>query len=387
VLQIGQRRIELDILQATGLTYLLPFLFIITVVVFFHELGHFWVARKCGVRVEVFSIGFGRALFSWVDKHNTIWKIGWLPLGGYVKFFGDENAASNPDAQKLKAMPQNARQDIFHFKPLWQRAAIVAAGPFANFLLAIVIFAGMYTILGQQIATPIVDQVVEASAAERAGFLSGDVVVAIDNKKIKSFSDIRRKVAVSAGKDILFTVERGGLAVDLIARPDLIEETDRFGNQYHIGRLGITSISDPSRMEHVRYDPITSVWLGVRETGFIIEQTFIAIGRIIAGREKADALGGPIRIAQISGQMASLGIIALLNLTAIISVSIGLINLFPIPMLDGGHLLFYGYEAIFRRPMPEKVQAIGMRIGLALVVTLFVFVTWNDLARINPFSK
>jgi len=377
----------LDILQATGLTYLLPFLFIITVVVFFHELGHFWVARKCGVRVEVFSIGFGRALFSWVDKHNTIWKIGWLPLGGYVKFFGDENAASNPDAQKLKAMPQNARQDIFHFKPLWQRAAIVAAGPFANFLLAIVIFAGMYTILGQQIATPIVDQVVEASAAERAGFLSGDVVVAIDNKKIKSFSDIRRKVAVSAGKDILFTVERGGLAVDLIARPDLIEETDRFGNQYHIGRLGITGISDPSRMEHVRYDPITSVWLGVRETGFIIEQTFIAIGRIIAGREKADALGGPIRIAQISGQMASLGIIALLNLTAIISVSIGLINLFPIPMLDGGHLLFYGYEAIFRRPMPEKVQAIGMRIGLALVVTLFVFVTWNDLARINPFSK
>jgi len=377
----------LDILQATGLTYLLPFLFIINVVVFFHELGHFWVARECGVRVDVFSIGFGRALFSWVDKHNTIWKIGWLPLGGYVKFFGDENAASNPDAQKLKAMPQNARQDIFHFKPLWQRAAIVAAGPFANFLLAIVIFAGMYTILGQQIATPIVDQVVEASAAERAGFLSGDVVVAIDNKKIKSFSDIRRTVAVSAGKDILFTVERNGRAVDLIARPDLIEETDRFGNQYHIGRLGITSISDPSRMEHVRYDPITSVWLGVRETGFIIEQTFIAIGRIIAGREKADALGGPIRIAQISGQMASLGIIALLNLTAIISVSIGLINLFPIPMLDGGHLLFYGYEAIFRRPMPEKVQAIGMRIGLALVVTLFVFVTWNDLARINPFSK
>lgn len=366
--------------------YLLPFLAIITVVVFFHELGHFWVARKCGVKVEAFAIGFGRALTSWTDKHGTVWKICWLPLGGYVKFYGDDSVASNPDADKLAQIAEADREVIFHFKPLWQRAAVVAAGPVANFILAIVIFAGMYTILGERVVTPVVNTVVEQSAADRAGMVTGDVILAVDGEEIVSFTQVRRIVSVNPETDLVFTVERAGVLIDLVARPDLIEEKDRFGNVYRVGRLGFTNTNDPAHITHIRHNPLAAVVKGVEETAFIIEQTFVSLGRIISGRESADALGGPIRIAQISGQMASIGMIALINLAAVLSVSIGLINLFPIPMLDGGHLLFYGFEAVLGKPLPEHVQEIGMRVGLALVLMLFVFVTWNDLTQPNLFN-
>ncbi|MGC6471765.1 MAG: RIP metalloprotease RseP [Parvibaculales bacterium] len=366
--------------------YLLPFLAIITVVVFFHELGHFWVARKCGVKVEAFAIGFGRALTSWTDRHGTVWKICWLPLGGYVKFYGDDSVASNPDADKLAQIPESDREGIFHFKPLWQRTAVVAAGPFANFILAIFIFAGMYTILGERVVTPVVETVFEQSAAERAGIISGDVILAVDGEDIISFSEVRRIVSVNPETDLVFTVERGGVLKNLVARPDLIEEKDRFGNVYRVGRLGFTNTNDPAYVKHIRHNPLVALVKGVEETAFIIEQTFVSLGRIISGRESADALGGPIRIAQISGQMASIGMIALINLAAVLSVSIGLINLFPIPMLDGGHLLFYGFEAALGKPLPENIQEIGMRIGLALVLMLFVFVTWNDLTQPNLFN-
>ncbi len=366
--------------------YILPFLFVITIVVFFHELGHFWVARKCGVRVEVFSIGFGRSLKSWRDKYGTMWKIGWMPLGGYVKFYGDRGASSSPDREKLKAAAQSEQTDVFHFKPLWQRTAIVAAGPLANFLLAIVLFAGIFSIVGEKIYTPVIDVVAEDSAAYEAGFEPGDIILTLDGEKIENFSQVRRLVTVNPQREIMFEIERGGVIFNLPATPRLIEETDRFGNVNRVGRLGITSRTDPLRTEHRRYHIFAAIGKGVGETIFIIEQTFVSLGRIIMGSETADALGGPIRIAQISGQMASLGLIALVNLTAIVSVSIGLINLFPVPMLDGGHLLFYAYEAIFGRPLPEKAQEIGMRIGLALVLMLFVFVTWNDLTQPNLFN-
>ena len=372
---------------ALGLAYIVPFLFVLTIVVFFHELGHFYAARRCGVRVEVFSVGFGRAIASWNDKHGTEWKIGWLPLGGYVKFFGDENEASAPDAEKLKELPDDARGDTLFFKPLWQRAIVVAAGPVANFILAIIIFASLYTLLGQRITDPVIGTVVENSAAELAGMKTGDLITAIDGDEVTTFSQVRRLVTVSAGVPLDFSVERGGVDLLLTATPDRVLEVDRFGNEYHVGRLGVSVNADENTVRHERYNPITALWMGVEESYFIIEQTFVVLGRIIMGRESAESLGGPIRIAQLSGQTATLGFVALINLTAVLSVSIGLINLFPIPMLDGGHLAFYAYEAVFGKPMSERAQEIGMRIGLSMVMMLFIFVTWNDLARLDVFGR
>ena len=372
---------------ALGLAYIVPFLFVLTIVVFFHELGHFYAARRCGVRVEVFSVGFGRALASWDDKYGTQWKIGWLPLGGYVKFFGDENEASAPDSEKLKEMPEDSRGDTLFFKPLWQRAIVVAAGPVANFILAIIIFASLYTLLGQRVTDPVIGAVVENSAAQRAGMKTGDLITAINGDEITSFSQVRRLVTVSANVPLDFSVERGGVEVLLTATPDRVLEVDRFGNEYHVGRLGVSVNADENTIRHVRYNPLTALWMGAQESYFIVEQTFIVLGRIIMGRESAESLGGPIRIAQLSGQTATLGFVALINLTAVLSVSIGLINLFPIPMLDGGHLAFYAYEAVFGKPMSERAQEIGMRIGLSMVLMLFIFVTWNDLARLDVFGR
>ena len=370
-----------------GLSYIVPFLFVLTIVVFFHELGHFYAARRCGVKVDVFSVGFGKSLASWYDKHGTEWKIGWLPLGGYVKFFGDENEASAPDAEKLKALEDDARKDTLFYKPLWQRAIVVAAGPVANFILAIIIFASLYTLFGQRVTDPVVGVVAENSAAERAGMQVGDLILKIDGDEIHTFSEVRRLVTVNANVPLEFVVDRGGAEVTLTAIPDRVLEVDRFGNEYHLGRLGVAVNATEDSIRHIRYDPFTAIWMGAEESYFIVEQTFVVLGRIIMGRESAESLGGPIRIAQISGQTATLGLIALINLTAVLSVSIGLINLFPIPMLDGGHLAFYAYEAVAGKPLSEKAQEIGMRIGLSMVMMLFLFVTWNDLSRLKIFDR
>ena len=304
-----------------------------------------------------------------------------------MKFFGDENEASAPDTQKLEQLDENVRQDTLFYKPLWQRAIVVAAGPVANFILAILIFASLYTLFGQRVTDPIVGVVVENSAAERAGLEVGDVILAIEGEDIRTFAEVRRLVTVNANVPLEFTVDRGGVQQKLTATPDRVLETDRFGNEYHLGRLGVAVNATEDSIRHVRYNPITALWMGVEESYFIVEQTFVVLGRIIMGRESAEQLGGPIRIAQLSGQTATLGLIALINLTAVLSVSIGLINLFPIPMLDGGHLAFYAYEAVFGKPMSAKAQEIGMRIGLSMVLTLFVFVTWNDLSRLKIFDR
>ena len=366
---------------SVGFGIIVPFIIVLTIVVFFHELGHFYVARRCGVAVEVFSVGFGRPLTSWYDKHGTQWKIGWMPLGGYVKFLGDENSASAPDTEALSKMDAKTRKNTLFDKPLGQRAAVVAAGPMANFLLAIIIFAGLYAVLGQRVTDPVVGEVVTESAAERAGFQPGDLITAIDDTKVQTFAEVRRIVTVNADTELMFEIQRDGNTLLLPATPDWYLETDRFGNEFRIGRLGVSVGLDDANARHVRYNPATAVWMGVRESYFIIDQTFTVLGRIITGRESAESLGGPIRIAQLSGQAASLGLVALINLTAVLSVSIGLVNLFPIPMLDGGHLMFYAYEAVAGKPMPEKVQEVGMRIGLSLVLALFIFVTWNDITR------
>ena len=372
---------------ALGLSYIIPFLFVLTIVVFFHELGHFYAARRCGVTVEVFSVGFGRPITSWYDKHGTKWQIAWMPLGGYVKFAGDENEASVPDRERLEQLDEATRKGTLFFKPLWQRAIVVAAGPVANFILAIVIFASLYTLFGQRVTDPVVGVVAENSAAERAGMQIGDLITAIDGDEISTFSEVRRAVTVNADVPLVFSIDRAGELIDLTATPDRVLEVDRFGNEYHIGRLGVAVNASEDTIRHVRYNPFVALWMGVEESYFIVEQTFVVLGRIIMGRESAEQLGGPIRIAQLSGQTATLGLIALINLTAVLSVSIGLINLFPIPMLDGGHLAFYAYEAVAGKPLPEKAQDIGMRIGLSMVLTLFLFVTWNDLSRLDVFQN
>lgn len=365
------------------LSYILPFLFVLTLVVFFHELGHFIVARWCKVDVKVFSIGFGREIFGFDDKKGTRWRLSWIPLGGYVKFAGDENAASAPDADAIKNMSEEERAGNFHAKTLAQRAAVVVAGPVANFLLAIAIFAFIFTFIGQRHTLPFVDAVTENSAASEAGFKEGDLVLSIDGEPIESFTEMQRIVSISADQKLTIFVKRRGTEIALKATPRKQETTDVFGNSIRRGLLGIRRSASPEDWVLKKHDPLTSVWMGTKETYFVITRTLSYLYDVITGREKADQLGGPIRIAQISGQVATAGFFALLNLGAILSVSIGLINLFPVPMLDGGHLLFYGIEAIRGRPLSEKSQEIGFRIGLALVLMLMIFATWNDLIHLT----
>jgi regulator of sigma E protease len=359
--------------------YVVPFLFVLTVVVFFHELGHFLVARWAGVKVLTFSLGFGPELAGFNDKHGTRWKLSAIPLGGYVRFFGDESEASTPDGAKLAAMTEEERQGSFHHKKLAPRAAIVAAGPIANFILAVVIFAGLFTFYGRPNASARVDKVMEGSAAAVAGFQSGDLVTAIDGTQIGNFSDMQRIVSTEAGRQLAFTVKRGDASLTLQATPELKEIKDNFGNVHKLGVLGITRSNAPGDVLTERVDPATAVWLGAKETWFVIDRTLSYVGGVFVGREAADQVGGPLRIAQISGQVATIGLAALIHLTAVLSVSIGLLNLFPVPLLDGGHLLFYAVEAIRGRPLSDRAQEMGFRIGLGLVLMLMVFATYNDI--------
>lgn len=358
---------------------LLSFLFVLTVVVFVHELGHFLVARWCGVNVKAFSIGFGREIYGFFDRHGTRWRIAWIPLGGYVKFMDDENAASAGPSASLERMSPEERAGAFHAKPLWQRASVVAAGPMANFLLAIVIFALMFSLIGVRSTAPRVDEVVPSSPAATAGFMPGDVILKIEGNRVETFNEVLRTVSTSPGRELAVTVDRGGETLTLQVTPERQEIEDNFGGTVVRGIIGIRRVTTPETMELRRAGPVEAVWLGVRETSFIITATLSYLGDVIVGRQSADQLGGPIRIAEVSGQVAKVGPEALLNLIAVISVSIGLINLFPIPLLDGGHLLFYAIEALRRKPLSERTQEIGFRIGLALVLMLMVFATWNDL--------
>ncbi len=367
----------------SGILYaLVGFLFVLTIVVFFHELGHFLVARWYGVRVLVFSIGFGPELFGFNDRYGTRWKVSAIPLGGYVKFFGDENAASVPDQAAIAAMSDTDRKVSFVHQKVGPRAAIVVAGPVANFILAIVIFAAAAMIYGRQSTLPRVDTVQPNSAAAAAGFQPGDVVQSINGRAIRSFSDMQRIVSFSAGEQLAVVVERGGTQVTLKAVPALQDVKDNFGNTHRMGVLGITRslAADEVRFERVGF--VTAVGIGFTETWSLVDQTMTYIWRIFAGRASADQLGGPIMIAQMSGQVASVSFSLLVQFVAMISVSIGLLNLFPVPLLDGGHLLFYSIEAARGRPLSERAQEYGFRIGMALVLMLMVFATYNDIGRL-----
>jgi regulator of sigma E protease len=362
--------------------YVIPFLFVLTIVVFFHELGHFLVARWAGVRVLTFSLGFGPELVGFNDRHGTRWKISAVPLGGYVKFFGDESEASTPSTEALANMTEEERADSFHHKKVGPRAAIVAAGPIANFILAIVIFTGMVMYYGKPSSIPRVDVLTPGSAAEAAGFKVGDVVLSIDGRSIESFVDMQRVVSTSAGSALAFRVKRDGGTVDLTATPALKEVKDTFGNTHRIGQLGIQY---NARAEDARSTPVGSleaVKIGTEQAWFIVTGTFKFIASVFAGAGSSEDVGGPLRIAQMSGQAASLGFQFVLQLCAALSVSIGLLNLFPVPLLDGGHLLFYAVEAVRGRPLSDRAQEMGFRIGLGLVLMLMVFATYNDILHL-----
>jgi regulator of sigma E protease len=365
------------------LRYLVPFLFVLSLVVFFHELGHFLVARWCGVRILVFSIGFGPELVGFYDRYGTRWKISAIPLGGYVKFFGDENAASTPDTARLATMSADERSKSFIFQPVPKRAAIVVAGPLANFVLAIVIFAGIFMLYGMQTMSARVDDVQPGSPAAAAGFQPGDMVIAINGQKIDNFADMQRIVADSADQNLQITVDRKGVQLVLSATPELHEDKDIFGNVRRIGLLGIKRSPAPGDIKYQPVSPPQAMWLGVQETWFVVDKTLTYIGKVVIGREAANQLGGPIRIAQMSGEVASISFVALIHLAAVLSVSIGLLNLFPIPLLDGGHLLFYSIEAMRGRPLSERAQEVGLRIGFAIVIMLMIFATFNDIVHLT----
>jgi regulator of sigma E protease len=366
------------------LLYPLAFLFVLTVVVFVHEFGHFWVGRRCGVGVTAFSIGFGKELFGWNDRHGTRWKISAIPLGGYVKFVGDMNAASAPDETQMSRMSAAERAVSFHHQALWKRAAIVAAGPFANFILAILVFAAVALLSGRQVLAPRVEAVQAASAAEAAGFRPGDLVVTIDGRTITSFTDMQRLISTSGGDRLAFVVDRGGSRIPLEAVPAVREvDVPGFGKQ-KMGVLGLQGSRDPADLKLVRYGIVDSLSHGVSETWNVVDRTMHYLARLLSGRESAQQLSGPIGIMRVSGDVAAVGGMGpLIGLIAVLSVSIGLLNLFPIPLLDGGHLLFYSVEAVRGRPLSDRAQEIGFRIGLALVVMLMLFATWNDIINLG----
>jgi len=364
--------------------WIVPFLFGLSVVVFFHELGHFLVARYCGVRVLVFSVGFGPELLGLTDRYGTRWKIAAIPLGGYVKFFGDDNAASVPNEAVVAGMSPNERRSSFFHQTVGRRAAVVAAGPIANFILAIVIFGAIFAVYGKQTSTARVDAVLPDSPAAAAGIRPGDIVLAIDGRAIESFSDMQRIVSANAGRTLEFRVDRGGAPTTIMATPALKQSKDGFGNNLCHAVLGVSRSMSPADVKTETVDPLTAVWYGAKETWFIIDRTFSFIGGLFTGRECADQLSGPIRIAQISGQVATLGFLPVLHLAAMLSVSIGMLNLFPIPLLDGGHLLFYGIEALRGRPLSARAQEIGFRIGFAMVAMLMIFTVFNDTIQLLP---
>ncbi|WP_235560383.1 RIP metalloprotease [Brevundimonas sp. Leaf363] len=390
-------------------TYVLPFLVVLTTVVTIHELGHFLVARWCGVKIDRFAIGFGKAIFSRTDRHGVEWRVAWLPLGGYVKFAGDLDASSVPDREGLDRLRSRiiaeqgpgAERVYFHFKPVWQRALVTVAGPVANFILAFVLFTVLFSIVGEQIVAPRVFAVAPGSPAAAAGFQSRDLITAVNGRPVHDGSEVTGTVMLSAGEPIRFTVDRGGRPVELTATPQRVEIQDQVAGRVKVARIGLDLRPlVGSDISIRRLNPIEAAAKGVDRIGEVLGTTLRYLGRIVTGRESGDMLNGPIGIATAAGGITkqasdvggSVGDAAisvglnLVQLAAILSIGIGFLNLLPIPILDGGHLVFYAYEAVARRPVAARVQEAGYRVGLALLAGLMLFATWNDLQKLNLFK-
>ena len=358
-----------------------PFIGVLTIVVFFHEMGHFLVGRLCGVKVDAFSLGFGPELLHYIDRKGTRWRLALFPLGGYVKFHGDANAASVADEGALAEMPDAERAVTLFGQNVWKRSAIVAAGPVANFIVAIFVFAGLFYFVGRVVVAPEIGAVQDGSAAAAAGFQPKDVIASIDGQPTESFEDVQRIVMTSQGGPLAFVVKRDGLDRTLIATP-VSKVTPTPLGPMRKNLLGVAADTAARNVSMRHYGFADSFRLGVNETWFVVTSTGSYLKGLVAGRESADQLSGPIRIAQVSGQMARLGIAPLINLAAILSISIGLLNLLPIPLLDGGFLLFFAYEAIRGKALGDRTQQFGFRIGLTFVAALTIFAAYNDLSRL-----
>lgn len=360
-----------------------PFVFVLTVLVFVHELGHYWVARRNGVRVETFSIGFGPELFGRNDKSGTRWKICAVPLGGYVKMFGEGDSVDDESGEE-RLLTADEKKVSFVHKRLGQRAAIVAAGPLANFLFAIVLLTGLFAIAGSPRLLPVVGTVQAGSAADAAGIQPGDRILAVGEQKIVWFDDLRRAIAEIPGVKVGIVFARGDQEQTVTATPKSMTVLDGAAGSREIGLLGVTA--DPTRVDYIRYNPAVAGWKAIETTVAMAGRILGYLGQIVVGARPADEVGGPLRIAQMSAEVAAGGFVNLINFMAILSINLGLINLFPIPMLDGGHLAFFMTEAVRGRPLTPRAQEYGFRFGLILVFLLMVFATWNDLYHFKVFE-
>ncbi|MEX0343600.1 MAG: RIP metalloprotease RseP [Rhizobiaceae bacterium] len=358
---------------------IVPFLIVLGVVVFVHEMGHYLVGRWCGIGVQAFSIGFGPELFGFHDRRGTRWKLSAIPLGGYVKFTGDMAVTSAPDSEATAKLSLEERKVAFHTQPVWKRAATVFAGPLFNFILTAVVFAVMFSTNGKFVSEPMVAEVNPGSPAEIAGFQPGDRFISLDGNRVTTFSDVQRYVSARAGDEILFVVFRDGQEVELIATPEVYEQTDPLGGTVKIGLIGVRNDESLGQPRIIEFGPLEAIGEAIYETGYVIVRTGHFLQRFVAGREDKCQLGGPVKIADMAGKAAKRGVEWLVQLTALLSVGIGFLNLLPIPPLDGGHLVFYGYEAVARKKPSERVMEFFYRIGLFLVLAFMVFVFWNDI--------
>ncbi|WP_420479311.1 M50 family metallopeptidase [Brevundimonas sp. FT23028] len=391
-----------------ALIYIVPFLLVLTFIVTLHELGHFLVARAFKVKIDRFSIGFGKTIVSRTDRQGVEWRIAWLPLGGYVKFSGDLDASNVPDAEGLAELKSRviaehgpgAERDYFHFKPVWQRALIVAAGPMANFALALVLLTILFSVIGEQIVAPRVAQVVPGSPAAAAGFQPRDLITAINGRPVTESGEVTQTILLSANDPLTFTVERGDRVLSLVATPVRQLEEDAVAGRMRVARVGLGLSPLREDYSYRRLNPFEAVGKGADTMVSTVTTTFRYLGRIFVGKESGDMLNGPLGIAKAAGGVTKQAVaheappamlalnllLTMLNFAAIISIGMGIVNLLPIPVLDGGHLVFYGYEAVARRPVPARVQEVGYRVGLALLAGLMLFATWNDLQKLSLFK-
>jgi len=368
------------------MNYIIPFIILIMIVVFIHEYGHYYFAKKYGVGVTDFSIGFGKEIFGWNDKSGTRWKICWIPLGGYVKFFGDRNVFSQADQEKIiNKYSQEEQKKLFVLKPLYQRALIVAAGPLANFLLAIVIFFSIYSFIGKDFTPAVINEVQKDSPAMAAGLKNNDIIVSIDGNKVKSIMDVSKFITLSTDEFIDFTVSRSNQELIFKVKPNMVTSEDNLGNKVNKRMVGIMIGAYNNQINHVKLGPAKSLYYSISEVYFVCSSTLKYLVSIIKGSGDSSQLGGPIRIAKVTGQVAEFGLLPFLSMMAYISISLGLINLFPIPLLDGGHLMFYGLEKVLGKPLSQKTQEGFFRIGLFLLLSLMFFATFNDLKDLGLF--
>ena len=368
-------------------SFILPFVVLILVVVFIHEYGHYYFAKKYGVGVTDFSIGFGKEIIGWNDKSGTRWKICWIPLGGYVKFFGDRNVFSQADQEKILEKYNEAdRKKLFVLKPLYQRVLIVFGGPFANFLLALVIFFSIYTFIGKDFTPAVINEVQKDSPAMIGGLKQNDIILEIDGNKVKSIMDVSKYITMSTADIVDFKVKRSYDELVLRIKPNFVLSEDNLGNKINKRMVGIKLGAYNNEINHVKLGPAQAIFHAAHEVYYVSISSLKYLGGMVVGKADSSQLGGPIRIAKISGQVAEFGVLAFISMMAYISISLGLVNLFPIPMLDGGHLMFYAFEKVLGRPLSQKTQEGFFRIGMFLLLSLMFFTTFNDLKDLGLFN-